>query len=625
MALLSGESISKKFDDKIILDRATFSLQIGEKIGVVGRNGSGKTTLLELIAENISPDQGTISKAKNCRIDYIRQEKAYIFEMTLFEFAISARADLLKIKKEMNELEDQLVHNPESQQLIDKLGEVQTLFESEVKIILAGLGFPLERHDERIRNFSGGEKNRAGLSHALAGNGTLLLLDEPTNHLDIKSSKWLENYLKSSPKTVLAISHDRAFLSATVDKVWEINRGKIDFYTGTFQHYIIEREKRRELAEKNFSHQAEKIDKIEKFIQKNMAGQKTKQAQSRQKYLKRLKRLEPPPKDRENSKINMESSGRSFNHILNVSGLSLAYSDVPVVTDITFDLYRGDKVAIVGDNGSGKSTILKALIGQLAPRSGEIRIGSNVEVAYFDQEHTDLILEQSVLETVWELDPMVPAGKIRGYLGRYGFTGDETLKKVSTLSGGEKTKLSLAKLLYHPANFIIFDEPTNHLDIFAREALENSLLEYNGSCLIVSHDRFFLDKVVNRIFHLSDGSIKEYDGNYSYFEEKKIEKVVVKEKKVSSSKQNYISFKEKSRELSKLKKAVVNSKEKISSLEQELVMVESELPSISHTDWEKLQSLTDKKLSLENEILSQYQSLEKNIGRLKELESEGQG
>ncbi len=625
MALLSGENLYKKFDDLIILENVSFVLQQNEKIGIVGKNGSGKTTLLELISGKISLDSGKISKAKLCKIDYIRQEKFDNLDMTLFEFATIARQDLVDIRKELKILEHRLQLAPNDKSLVEKFGSLQNKFETnggfsfenEIKIVLKGLGFPQERHHERLRNFSGGEKNRASLAQALAGNGHLLFLDEPTNHLDIESTSWLENYIKGQNKTVIAVSHDRAFLQSVVSRVWEINRGKLEKYTGSFDHYVVERQIRRDLQQKHFKHQSEKIDRLEKFIQKNMAGQKTKQAQSKLKYLGRIKRLKPPSKDKKNSSIKMESSARSYAHILSIRDLSLGYNNEEILRDINFNLYRGEKAAIVGKNGSGKSTILKSIIGEISPMSGEIQLGNNVEVAYFDQEHADLNFEQSVLESLWELDPVATAEKVRGYLGRFGFTGDESLKKISTLSGGEKTKLSLARLLYHPANFIIFDEPTNHLDIYARETLEQALLNYEGSCLIVSHDRYFLDKIVSKIIHLDNGSVKEYDGNYSYFAEKQAAKTVSVSLKpeISRSKSDYLDYKEKSRQKSKLKRSIKSRRDKIKDLEKQLSETEDQLINkTDKSDWEKLAELEKQKQSFENQILALYHELEKLEG-----------
>jgi len=342
-----------------------------------------------------------------------------------------------------------------------------------------------------------------------------------------------------------------------------------------------------------------------------MAGQKTKQAQSKLKYLQRIKRIELPASESQSPTINMKSSGRSFAHVLAVEEISVGYGARAVVEDVSFDVYRGDKVGMIGPNGSGKSTILKALIGELAPMKGDIRLGSNVDVVYFDQELSELDDSRTVLESLWEMDPGAEAGTIRTFLARFGFVGDESLKPVSALSGGEKTKLSLARILYHPANFIIFDEPTNHLDLISREVLEEALADYEGSCVIVSHDRFFLDRVVNKILHVEGGRLSKYEGNYSYFREKQAIQAPPQPARERKSSEAFLSFKEKSKQRSRLKKEIQATRDEIAAAEEEIEkLTEALTHQIPKSDWEKLTEATDRKNKLEEEVLKLYQKLE---------------
>jgi len=619
MTLLSGEKISKRFNDQIIFDQVSFTVNSGDKIGLVGKNGSGKTTLFEIFTHLQDVDSGVVHKSKNCMIDYAEQEKTDYLETSLSDYVASAREDLLSLKRKITRIEEALTMYPDDKQNLEKLGQIQNkyehengfTFESEIKLILIGLGFKEDRHKDRMKNFSGGEKNRASLARVLAGKGNLLLLDEPTNHLDIDSTLWLEEYLNKTDKSYIIVSHDRTFLGNTVKKVWEINHGKIEFYVGEFEKYINERAERRRLQAHHYWHQREEIERLEDFVRRHMAGQKTKQAQSKLKYLSRIKRIPPPKGEDSMGTIEVKSSGRSFAHVLAIEDVSVGYNDQPVVSDINLNIYRGDKIGLIGANGSGKSTLLKSLIGELSPISGEIRLGSNVDVAYFDQELSDLDSGRTVLENLWELDPIVEAGIIRSYLARFGFSGEDVLKMVSSLSGGEKTKLSLARLLYHPANFIIFDEPTNHLDIISREALEEALINYDGSFLIVSHDRYFLDKVVKKIFHLKDSFINIYDGNYSNFHEKNVKFETVEKPKETKSKQAYQEFKEKSRQRSRLKKDIQATEEKIALLEKELENVIEEINhKIPKNDWEQLQQSTQNKNKLEEEIIHMIDKLE---------------
>lgn len=619
MTLLAAENITKQFRNQTIIKDVSFTITDHERIGLVGKNGIGKTTLLEVIAGKQELDNGAITRAKNCRLDYVEQDKAEYLDLTLFDFVADAREDLVSMRREIADIEHYLAENPHDEDSLTRLGEIQHRFEAqggfnfenEIKVILAGLGFEEYRHNDRLRNFSGGEKNRAGLARLLAGSGNLLLLDEPTNHLDIESTGWLEEYLQKLNKSYLVVSHDRAFLTAVVQTVWEISFGQIDTYIGGFEFYLSERVERRRLAEHYYRHQQEEIKRIEDFIRRNMAGQKTKQAQSKLKYLNRIKRLPSPKSDARAPAITVESSGRSFNHVLAVENASFGYGSIEVVAGVSFDLYRGDKIGVIGRNGSGKTTLLKSLIGELEPVSGQVRLGNNVDVAYFDQDLSDLNLDGTVLDNIWELDPSAEVGRMRSFLARFGFTGEDAFKLVAALSGGEKTKLCLARLLYRPANFIIFDEPTNHLDVYAREALESALIEYDGSCLIVSHDRYFLDRVVDRILYIHDGLATVYDGNYSQFREQTTP--VEPEKKVTPTeqKQAYLDFKELSRKRGRLKKALQSTRSKIEDMEKELELMEEGIAvTIPRHDWEQLQQASDRKKEIENELLDLYARLE---------------
>ncbi len=621
MTLLAAENITQKFDDQVILEDVSFTIGDHERIGLVGRNGIGKTTLFEILQGIMPVDTGTITRARNCAINYVEQEKDDYLGLTLQEYVASARQDLLDMRQSIDELEHHLEQHPEDTAGLERLGELHHRFEveggfsfeHEMEAILYGLGFVKDRFAERLRNFSGGERNRAGLARALAGRGNLLLLDEPTNHLDIESTRWLEEYLQSLSISYVVVSHDRAFLQAVVNTVWEMRFGKIEVFKGTFNHYLQQRQERSDLQAHRYRHQQEEIKRIEEFIRRNMAGQKTKQAQSKLKYLSRIKRVEAPRADARKTTIRMESSGRSWSHVLAADNLSLGYGSFPVVSHVDFDIYRGDKVGMIGRNGAGKSTLLKALIGELSPIEGEIRIGNNVDVAYFDQELSDLNHQQTVLDSIWEADPLAPAERMRSFLARYGFIGEDAFKLVGSLSGGEKTKLSLARLLYHPANFIIFDEPTNHLDLDSREVLEQALREFEGSFLVVSHDRYFLDAVINKLFHVVDSTVRIYDGNYSFFVERtqSTAPVNVNIPANDQAKDDYQRFKEQSRQAGRRKKELQSTQSKIADLERELADLEEGIEHrIPRHHWEELQKASDRKSEIEDLLLALYARLD---------------
>lgn len=619
MTLLSAERLSKRFKDQVILNSISFTIKQGEKIALVGKNGIGKTTLLEILADRLSPDTGQVVKSRQCIADYVEQEKGEFLELSLFEFVADARRDLLTMRQQIRELEEALAINPKDTDSLARLGDLQIRFEkeggfefeAEINIILQGLGFHKDRHNDRLRNFSGGEKNRAGLARILAGRGNLLLLDEPTNHLDIESTIWLEEYIGKLDSACVIVSHDRSFLSSVATCVWELAFGKLETYSGNYNYYLKERSERRRLTEHHYRHQQEEIKRIEDFVRRHMAGQKTKQAQSKLKYLNRIKRIDPVRSDSRGPAISMQSSGRSWARVLSLQNVWLAYGSEVILEDVSFELFRGEKIGLIGRNGSGKTTLLKALIGELEPSEGKIGLGNNVDVAYFDQELADLDENATVLDNIWRVDTAAEAGKMRSYLGRFGFYGEDVFKKVSALSGGEKTKLCLALLLYHPANLVILDEPTNHLDVYAREALEEALIEYDGSGLIVSHDRYFLERVADKIVYLNGGRATLFNGRYSEFQQSQSSAVPAPDDTKKKSRTDYEAFKDRSRERSRLKKSIESLKDEISRLEAELAEVEKALDDeIPSEAWEQLHDATERKTELENRILGLYVELE---------------
>jgi ATP-binding cassette subfamily F protein 3 len=629
MTLIAGENISKQFEDRVIFKDLCFSANDRDRIGLIGPNGVGKTTLFEIMTERLTPDSGGIVKAKNCLISYMKQEFSGDGSISLFNYILSAREDLLQLEADIKKAESDVERAGGSTKAVERLGELQHLYEAsggyefanEAKRILRGLGFPENRFHNPIALFSGGEKNRAALARALASKSNLLLLDEPTNHLDIDSTIWLEEYLKSQAKAYIIVSHDRTFLANTIDKVWEISNKKIEQYFNGLEKYLIERENRRIHLERQYKRQQEEIKRIEDFIRRNIAGQKTRQAQSKMKYLSRIKRIEPPRSDQTGLSLELDSGDRSFNLVLSMEKATFGYGHRAIVRDVDFNLYRGERVGLIGKNGSGKTTILKTILGELEPIDGSVRIGQKADVAYFDQELSDLNEENTVLDEIWQVDPLAEAGRIRTFLARFGFRGEDPLKKVAVLSGGEKTKLELAKLLFFPANFIIFDEPTNHLDIDSRQALEEALAGYNGASLIVSHDRYFLDRTVNKIIAIEEGTIKVYLGNYSYYREKTQDSVERAPKKGTDPDRikEYADFKKLSQFKGRIKKELRSATSKIQDCEAALKKIEKEIDfNIPKTDWEKLTEAYSEKSRLEEMILELYERLEE----LKRLDAE---
>ncbi len=527
MIYLQLAGIQKKYNDDHLLRGVDLQVVKGEKYGLVGPNGTGKTTIIKIALGRVLPDSGTVMLHRQIKVGYVSQEDEIESDYPLFLAMLESYSELLAIKSAMEEMETVIAHGSAAD--LEKYGELQHQWEvrggynldTTIKNTLIGLGFSEEDFHRPISSFSGGERNRASLAKVLLHSPDLLLLDEPTNHLDIESTIWLENYLQAFDGALIVVSHDRVFLDHVVNKIVELEQGKLELYHGNFTAYCIERAERRRLLLKKYLHQQEEIARIEDFIVRNIAGQKTKQAQSRRKSLAKVERIQAPTHDAKKAIIKMAASRRAYLSILKVEDLAFAYGDRVLFSDVEFEIERGDRVALIGRNGTGKSTLVKAIIGELDIRDGSIELGKNVDMEYFDQELAMLNPEETVLDTVWNLQPQWDAFKLRSHLARFLFFGEDVFKQVKMLSGGEKKKLALAWLLALPANFLILDEPTNHLDIGSREVLEEALREFDGTILFISHDRFFLDSVATRVLSLENAKIIDWRGKYSEYVERK--------------------------------------------------------------------------------------------------------
>ncbi len=632
MSLISAERISKRFGDKTAFERISLSIEPTDRIALVGRNGAGKTTLLETLTGELPPDSGSVHRSGKLRIDFVKQIVEAEPTQSLRSFVESAREDLQRLSASVSVLTEQLALDPENETLLQRYDELSHRFEVEggfdfendVNISLAAFGFPEERHNAPLKSFSGGEQNRAALLRALLGSGDLLFLDEPTNHLDIDSTEWLEKRLVELQRPFVIVSHDRMFLDNLVNVVWDLSFGTLDVYHEGFAAYLHERPRRWEQRLVEYQRQQAHIVKTEQFIRKNLAGQKTKQAQSRRKQLAKLKRIEAPLTDDKSPAMAIADGGRSFAHVLSVTDLSTGYGSKALLEHVTLDVYRGDRIGLIGKNGSGKTTLIKTLLGELPALAGECRFGRNVEIGYFDQTLSELNESLTALEHMVELDPLAKEEALRSYLARYGFYGDETIKPVHAYSGGEKTKLSLALLMYRPTNLLIFDEPTNHLDIESREALEKALKGYNGACLVISHDRYFLDKATEKTLAIEGVTIHEYAGPYSYYVRKREERRQKEITHTDSRGNDYKSFKEASRRKSAVEKKILSVGSRIADHERELVQLDELLRGgIPSSDWEKLSDTSARKTEVEQTLLELYQSQEDLKTELEALAGEG--
>lgn len=528
MTILAVHNLGQYFGGQNIFTNLNLAINHGDRIALVGPNGEGKTTLLRIMAGLEPPSEGKVHTARGLRVSYLEQHPSLIsMEGTLWKLALSALADLRQQEAELQTLEIALAEETGTtrrNELLKKYGEAQTRFEhaggytyrQTIDQVLTGLGFKPEDYETPLVQLSGGQQSRAHLAHLLLQRPDLLLLDEPTNHLDLASVEWLENYLQNLPGAFVVVAHDRYFLDKVATRVWELSFGTVETYRGNFSHYVIQRAARFERRQKEYQAQQEFIAREEEFIRRNLAGQRSKEAQGRRTRLERLARSERP---REHKRINLpiQTTLRSGDLVLATHDLRVGYpDDEPLFTCPDLEIRRGDRVALLGPNGAGKTTFLKTILGQVRPKAGAVRFGAGVEVGYFAQTHASLNLEATVLDEILSVENL-PLGEARNYLGRFLFSGDDVFKPVGALSGGERSRVALAKLVLTGANFLILDEPTNHLDIPSQEILEDALMSFSGTILLVSHDRYFIDALATCTWTLDPAtkSVTVYEGGYS--------------------------------------------------------------------------------------------------------------
>jgi ATP-binding cassette subfamily F protein 3 len=521
------ENVEKSYGPHDVLRGVAWQHNPGERVGLVGRNGAGKTTLFKLLLRTEEPDRGTIIRASGLTIGHLGQHLEAEPGSTLFEFVESAFTDVLAIERKMRRIEHDLADAAKSavehEKLLSKYAELQHEYEhadgytlhSEVERVLMGVGFEKSDWDRPIHEFSGGQQNRAMLARVLLTRVDLLLLDEPTNHLDLRGIEFLEEFLQSFSGSYLLISHDRTFLNRTVTKIVELAHGKLLEYNGNYEKFLELRNERMEKMQADFERQQEYIEKTEDFIRRNIAGQKTKQAKSRRKMLAKLDEMERPEMDETLARFALDAGPRSGAVAIAAHELAAGYPGNTVVSGLELTVRRGERYAIMGPNGSGKSTLLKTFAGRLQPIAGRLSYGHNVQTGYYDQTLGDLDPSGEVIEEVWDLDHSQTEEQVRTYLARFSFFGDDVYKKTRDLSGGEKGRLALAKIMYVGGNLMLLDEPTNHLDIYTREALEEALEQFTGALIVVSHDRYFIDRIAENILLVEDGSGEVYPGNYS--------------------------------------------------------------------------------------------------------------
>lgn len=638
--ILSCQNISKAFVENQVLKNVSFHIEDHEKAAIVGINGAGKTTLLRIIVGEMTPDDGQVVLARDKTLGYLAQNSTVDTSHTIYEELLSVKADLLRLEEKIRECENNMKH-AEGDALEDLMKQYTSLthafetgggylYRSELVGVLKGLGFTEDEFSKPVATLSGGQKTRVALGRLLLQNPDLIILDEPTNHLDMNSIAWLETYLLNYKGAVLIVSHDRYFLDRIAGKVIEIDQSKATTFMGNYSDYAVKKEQLRVAAwnaymnqQREIKHQEEVIEKLKSFNREKSI----KRAESREKMLDKIEVIEKPSEVRTDMKLTLMPRILSGNDVLTVEHLSKSFDSHKLFTNVNFEIKRGEHVAIIGDNGSGKTTLLKILNGLVPADQGTFRLGSNVEIGYYDQEHHVLHSEKTLFEEISDDYPYLNNTQIRNVLAAFLFTGEDVFKRISDLSGGERGRVSLAKLVLSNANFLILDEPTNHLDIMSKEILEDALNGYEGTILYVSHDRYFINRTAHRILDLTEGQFVSYVGNYDYYLEKHdtvmaaieastpqsadADNTVAAKVAESEVKLDWKAQKEEQARLRKKENDLKKCEEQIARLEARVSEIDTEMsdPSIG-TQVAKLQELTKEQAACQEQLEKLYEQWE---------------
>ncbi|WP_271811613.1 ribosomal protection-like ABC-F family protein [Clostridium beijerinckii] len=538
MIVLSCKNICKSYGINTILKDVTFSINEGDKVGIIGSNGEGKTTLFKILSKEITQDDGEVFIDKNKSLGYLAQHLALDSYKTIYDEMLIVFEDLQRLERKITELEAKMNEPYDEnnasyhEKIIKDYGTAQDLYQNrggytykgEISRVLKGLGFTEDDFDKLISTLSGGQKTRVALCKLLLLNPDILLLDEPTNHLDLEAIEWLEEYLKTYKGTVIVISHDRFFLDSVTTATFQVINGHVNCYNAPYTKSLELMKKDYEAKLKAYNLQQTEIKRQEAIIEKFRSFNREKSikaAESREKALDKMEIVDAPDKEKTASKIKFEASVKSGYDVLHVEKLAKSYGEKKLFDNLSFDLKRGEKIALIGENGRGKTTLFNIIMDKVKSDSGVKVLGVNVNVGYYDQEQSNLDPNKTILNEVWDDFPELTTSELRGFLGSFLFRGDDVFKEINKLSGGERCRINLLKLMLSKSNLLLLDEPTNHLDIPSREALEEAILSYDGTLIVISHDRYFLNKVINRILELEEHGVNEYLGNYSYYTEKK--------------------------------------------------------------------------------------------------------
>lgn len=645
MIAIAAKDLSKSYGVDIIFKDVSFTIEEKEKVGIVGPNGTGKSTLFSILTGKLPADSGEYFTMKDSKIAHMEQNVNIMSEKNILEFTLEVFEKQIKLEKIIDQLHEKIAETAEDADLnskylkeySEKIEEFENIngysYMSLAKGTLIGLGFKEDDFKKKVSVLSGGEKSRLLLAKMLLSESDIMLLDEPTNHLDMNSINWLENYLSNQDKTVIVISHDRFFLDALTTKTIDMEGGTSTVYNLPYSEFIVKKEEDYEQKLKEYAENQAEIKRQQDIIDKLRAygrEKHIKRARSREKALQKMEKKDKPVKAREAKEILFTAKVKSGRDVLAVRDLSKSYPNKPLFSGINFDIYRGEKIALLGANGTGKTTIFDILLGKNNQDSGDVKFGTNVHTEYFSQEREDLNMENSVFEEISDTYPSLNNTQIRTYLAAFLFTGDEVFKEIKTLSGGEKSRVSLLKMMLSNSNFILLDEPTNHLDIMSKEVLENALISSDLTVLVISHDRYFLDKVPDRILELENGNITEYLGGYSDMLEKKSElaerqlpsETFPKEETKTQKAERRKKEKEQLKQIKDLKNKEKEITDKITQIEIMIEGFDEELCKEQvYTDPEKTKEIVYKKNDAQkqlDELLEKWEEINEHIEEMED-------
>lgn len=643
MIIAQAQDLEQRFGGNTIFSNISFSVPDNARIGLVGPNGAGKTTLLKIMTGQQEPTSGQFTINKGLKVGYIAQENGLDEDKTIWDEMLTVFNDLIEKNKKITKMQEQIADHPEDEDLLKRYDQLAYDFEqeggftyqAEIKSILNGFNFKENTWNKVIGTLSGGEKTRLAFVKLLLQKPPVLLLDEPTNYLDLDTLDWLEAFLKNYQGAIITVSHDQYFLDHLANQIFELNFGKLTTFKGNYSQYVKERELMNSQQEAAYEKQQEKIKKEEEFIQKNLVrASTTKRAQSRRKVLDKMERIKPP-KHKQKVRINFTSERPSGKEVLIAKDLTIGYPDKVMVSDIDFQVNKNDRVAIIGPNGIGKSTLLKTIMKKLEPKDGSIKYGASLDIGYYDQELQSLDPSKTVLDTIWDRHKTMPEKDVRSILASFLFTAEDIDKTVGQLSGGQKARLTLTVLSLEKDNFLLMDEPTNHLDIEAKEVLEEALDNYDGTLLFVSHDRYFINELANKIISVRDGHAKIYNGNYSYYLDEKAKQAAAAQEAETQTaeaettpaasqnkgKLSYQEQKARDSQKRKLERAVSDAEAKIEKLEAEEKEIQTEManPDIA-ASFEKLGPLQEKLSAVQKQLDQANNEWENALDALDEFE-----